>query len=416
MKKKVLYASALILSFAGITTARAQCVPVITPASIILCPSESDTLWSDAHDTYQWLQDGNIIAGATNQYFVADANVVSGSMISVVTTTAGCPNATDTSNEVFIDGYLFLPPSVTNITNNYICDNQDSVIFEFSCDSAVQWYFNGVAIPGANNATLVAYLPGIYTVEGAPAQCPNLIMSPIMPSEVTATPIPVLFSDSQAICESMPVMVGETQGNYDSYQWYINGNPISGSNAPVFFTTADGYYHVVATDGNCTVVSDSTFVWEPTPITPAITLVGNTLVCVPGGSQLIDFLWYLNGNLILGALDSTFTPTVAGDYTVSAFDGYCNDTSAVFQYTLSVRDAKANISFQLYPNPSQGDVYISSAEAVSVILLDNVGRVVYNDPAIDKKHQLALGHLAKGIYTIKLTSDKGSAYEKIVIE
>ncbi|GEM_PF-1119410 len=415
MKKTLLYALTALLTMAGAITAQAQCVPVITPGSMILCPNETDTLWSDVHDTYQWLQDGNIIAGATDQFLVVDANTMGGSMISVVTTTTGCPNATDTSDEIFIDGWMFLLPFVIHESpDDHICGGQDSVIFDFSYNASVQWYLNGAPIPGANNDTLIAFAPGLYTAEGAPDVCPNYVLQLGLDLEVTETPLPVITPDSQAICPGTMVTLGT--GAYDSYQWYIDGNPIMNSNIPTFLTANEGHYHVQITDGTCTLFSDSAFVWEHTPITPVISLSGNDLVSTPGGSLLSNFQWYLNGVAIPGANDSTYTPTASGDYTVSASDGTCEDTSAAFQHTVSVNDVKVNISFKLYPNPTQGDIYINSAEAVTVILLDNVGRVVYSNAVAGKEHRLTLSRLAKGIYTVKLTGENGSAYEKIILE
>lgn len=415
MKRTLLFASALLLSLCGAQTVNAQCDPVITPTTMILCPDESDTLFADAHDTYQWLQDGQPIPGATGQFFIADANVVGGSMISVVTTTAGCPNATDTSDEVFIDGWMFLLPFVQHLSDDdHLCGAMDSVIFEFSYDSTVQWYLNGAPIPGADNDTFIAYAPGFYTVEGAPSVCPNFVMPLGLDLQVTETLAPVVTPDTQYICPDQFATL--STGAYDTYQWYVDGNPIMNSNTQTFMTQVEGNFHVMISDGNCELYSDSGYVEAHTPVTPVITLVGNDLVSVPGGSQLTDFQWYLNGVAIPGANDSTYTPTANGNYTVVASDGTCDDTSAVYQYTLSVKDLKGTFPFKLFPNPTNGEVFINSAEEVSVTVLDNIGRTVYINTTADKKHHLELQHLSKGIYTIKLTSANGSVYEKVVLE
>src|SRR5690606_39224093 len=115
---------------------------------------------------------------------------------------------------------------------------------------------------------------------------------------------------------------------YDNYEWFLDGNVVVGSNTSVLLTSTGGHYYVEITDGTCTLFSDSSYLWEHLPTTPVITLSGNDLVSVPGGSQLSGFQWYLDGVAIPGATDSTFTPTASGDYTVSAFDGTCEDTSA----------------------------------------------------------------------------------------
>ncbi|MBL7717303.1 MAG: T9SS type A sorting domain-containing protein [Flavipsychrobacter sp.] len=416
MKRTVRYLSSLLLSVCSATIINAQCDPVITPATITLCPNETDTLWSDAHDTYQWMKDGTPISGANSQYIVVDANNDVGSLFSVITTTTGCTGP-DTSADVLVDGWMFLLPYVVNVTNTMLCPGvPDSVVFDFSLDSNVQWYFNGNPIPGATNDTLVAYNTGFYTAEGAPSVCPNYIMQLGLQLSVDSNVPPVIAPDSLELCLGSMGTLATTLVTYDSFQWYLNGQQVLNSNTASFLASIDGYYHVVTDEDGCILASDSAYVYFHTNITPVITLVGNDLVSVPGGSQLSNFQWYLNGVAIQGANDSLYTPTASGSYTVSASDGTCDDTSAAYQHTVSVNEVKANRSFRLYPNPSPGEVFITSTEAVSVTVMDNIGRVVYRIAATGKSHHLQLQHLSKGIYTINLAGEKGSVFEKIVLE
>jgi hypothetical protein len=280
----------------------------------------------------------------------------------------------------------------------------------------VQWFYNGNPIAGATNDTLVVYNTGLYTAEGAPSVCPNYIMQLGLNLSVDSNQHPVVLPDSVPLCPGGVNTIATTVVTFDSFQWYIDGQAILNSNTSSFITFSSGYYHVVTDEDGCILSSDSVHVYDHIPLTPAITENTGTLYSVPGGSQLSNFQWFLNGSPISGANDSTFVPTGSGSYTVSAFDGTCIDTSAAYVFTVSVKEVNSNISFKLYPNPAQSDIYITSAEAVSVTLLDDLGRVVYNATVADTKHHLTLGHLATGVYYIKLTSEKGAAYEKVVLE
>ena len=54
--------------------------PTVTPDPAILCPNSTDSLWTQEYNAYQWYRNGDIINGATNQYYVADANVDTGDL------------------------------------------------------------------------------------------------------------------------------------------------------------------------------------------------------------------------------------------------------------------------------------------------------------------------------------------------
>ncbi|HYD20572.1 MAG TPA: hypothetical protein VEB40_03780, partial [Flavipsychrobacter sp.] len=369
MKRSLLSISTAFLLLLGATSAIAQCDPVITPSSITMCPNTTDTLWSDAHDTYQWLENGMPIPGATSQYFVVDANLNGGSNISVVTTTTGCTGA-DTSADVYIDGWVFLLPYVINVTNTMLCPGvADSVMFDFSLDSNVQWFYNGSPIPGATNDTLVVYNTGQYSAEGAPDVCPNFIMQLGLNMSVDSNTPPVIAPDTLVLCPGTLGSLATTVLTYDSFQWYLDGNAILNSNTDTMWTSNAGHYHVVTDEDGCILGSDSSYAYIHTPTAPNIVLNQGTLYSVPGGSQLSNFQWYLNGNPISGANDSTYTPTVAGNYTVSAFDGTCPDTSAAFIFSVSVNEIIKRNDIRIYPNPVQDILNISSAEPVSVMIL-----------------------------------------------
>lgn len=88
----------------------------IFPDNLILCPDETDILWTQPADAYQWLDSlGNPIIGETNQ----SIQVPSGEY-SVLTTINGC---TEMSPQVFVDEYILLPGEDCNL--NTIDFNKD---------------------------------------------------------------------------------------------------------------------------------------------------------------------------------------------------------------------------------------------------------------------------------------------------
>ena len=154
----------------------AQCAHTPTINSIpVMCPSTYDTLWTQTYDTYQWYMNGNPIGNATNQYFVVNSNIHSGSSFYVAATLNGC---TENSPQFFVDSWLFLPVTVMTIGNLPGCIG-DSVLLVLNppYESSIQWTDNGSPIFGANDDSLYVTNNGVYNVTAAPSICPNYIQS-----------------------------------------------------------------------------------------------------------------------------------------------------------------------------------------------------------------------------------------------
>lgn len=116
-------------------------------------------------------------------------------------------------------------------------------------DASGQWQLNGTAINGAINQTHVPLESGNYT----------WVVTFSDGCQSTSNTINV------DLCQGLSAPGIQVAGNvlsvdagWDSYQWYLNGNPISGANGASFTATADGvYYVVVSTAANCEYQSDS---------------------------------------------------------------------------------------------------------------------------------------------------------------
>ena len=121
----------------------------IAPAGATLCggsPVNLSVVTSAGGLTYQWLLNGNALAGATNYNYTAD----SAGTYSAVLSNGTC--------EETVAGAIVSNPPTPSIT--FTAPN----ILSTGLFAGYQWYLNGVAIPGATNATYLAAAPGNYTV------------------------------------------------------------------------------------------------------------------------------------------------------------------------------------------------------------------------------------------------------------
>lgn len=90
-----------------------------------------------------------------------------------------------------------------------------------------------------------------------------------------------------------------------------------------------------------------------------------------------------------------------------------------------LRPVQALASMDVYPNPSHGFVTVTivfeqQLEAATLRVVDLQGRTVLQkvlrDPAMELREQLALGHLSKGSYYIRLEADGKEVSKKIILQ
>ena len=81
---------------------------------------------------------------------------------------------------------------------------------------------------------------------------------------------------------------------------------------------------------------------------------------------------------------------------------------------LGIEDELAAASLQMFPNPSNGEVYINEAyEYVQV--LDVTGRLVYRHRYQGQSQPINLSHLAPGLYTLRIQTRKATVIKKLIL-
>ena len=186
-------ASRLLLPFTfcllhfAVSSAQCPFTPTVT-GDLLVCPEGRTTLSTQVYDAYQWYVRP---FGTTTSFPVQGAN---GQSYTVqyedtpvyVSVDATLNNCTERSAEVLVDGLVFLPVTVLSSGQFTIGPNGEAIICAGDTmylivmqpyTVNIQWYDDGVPIPGANDDTLVVTQPGFFWLTASPGQCPDLSAS-----------------------------------------------------------------------------------------------------------------------------------------------------------------------------------------------------------------------------------------------
>ena len=372
----------------------------ISPAATAnLCAGSTVTLTAPQGSmySYQWkLNGGNV---GTNSYQYA-ASAAGSYTVTLTNITTGC---TATSAATVVSTVALPTASVTPSAPPVACD---SAVLTANSGSfySYQWYYNNLQVAGATSQSYGATQTGNYSVSvrnaaGCAATSPTVAVTVNQGPSATVT-----SSSSPVFCQGGAVALNTVAVSGNTYQWYKNSGSIPGATTTHYITTTAGNYTVMVTNPTTTCSRTSvpmTVVVNPLPV-PVITKFGSALQT---SVTFLYYQWYINTQPIAGQNGMTFTPTTGGTYAVAVTDA--NGCIGLSQpYTINYLGVKtvtaADIS--IYPNPTNGMVYILAPQLMNVILRDVSGKAVINENLTKK---INLTNLADGMYFLYIMDKDG---------
>jgi len=246
----------------------------------------------------------------------------------------------------------------------------------------------------ADGSSLAVSQPGIYFVETNYGTCTSDSFSNrVTVSEAgSGTSSSINSSLGNPFCPSGgPTTLATTTGN--SYQWFLDGEAISGATAQTYETVYSGTYSVSIDLGSCTttasIVLDSDMFTSSLNIEDENTLEsGDVLnVMVTTSAENPEFQWYLNDAMISGEISSMYDATQPGEYKVVVFQttGCIVSDELAFEIIEPIDPFPNvdNIPNVISPNgDGTNDTWIIPNQYVSgtnteVLIMNSYGKVVY---------------------------------------
>jgi hypothetical protein len=201
------------------------------------------------------------------------------------------------------------------------------------------------------------------------------------------------------ICEGEDVLVNPiVSGGSDSlvYQWTINNQVATSISVG---TQNYGTHTLTVADSVTGQIVTRTFTVSP----------GNAMQIQQSNDTLYasgstNYQWYLNGDLIVGANNSFYVPTVSGQYSVSTYFGTCESNELAVNINLNVLENKL-AGVNIYPNPVTDELFLVVADSYlnkSYQLFSINGTLVKSGRIDGLKTQISVANLAKGSYTLRI--------------
>ena len=317
-------------NMANSNRARSTCTtpstPIITASGpTTFCAGDSVTLTaSDATSgvTYQWLNGGTVISGATNTTYSA---TISGTY--TVTATSGTCSTTSAATDITVNA---VPATPTIEFGSGACGDGVNITSS-TTGLTFQWNANGTAISGATTSEYdLTTITGTYTYTLTVSNSANCSATSAGLEKTTGARNVITPSGPTTFCAGGSVVLNASDGA-GNYQWYNGGTAISGATNSSYTATTTGVYMYVEVGPGCGS-SGTTVTVNPVPATPTGSGAGGPCgieLFVTSSTTGLTFQWYANGIAISGATHPSYDLSITGTlYGVTAINsnGCSSDT------------------------------------------------------------------------------------------
>ncbi len=235
------------------------------------------------------------------------------------------------------------------------------------------------------------------------------------PLRVTVLPVPVVtanVTDTVVCFGEKTILSGSGIGSV-AYTWSggaANGIPYAPANT--------GFHVVTGTGSNGCKTKDSVFVRvKPTP-NLFITKSGANLKVAQANASY-QWLTCPNGYVpIAGATAQSYLPASNGNYAVRVlFDGCADTSSCIVVTNVGINEnAFTSPGLFIYPNPSGGEITVSSMHKGTFVLLNQIGQVLQTFTLLGgQEHTWQLSGLSAGVYYIAETGPSATVMAKKIV-
>jgi hypothetical protein len=330
-----------------------------------------------------------VYAGAAGFYDarVTDANGCISQSLPASIVVYGLPDATIVSN----DGATFL------------C-GFDTLVLQAMPDYIYAWYNNDSLDDGATSMEFMVTTSGVYSAEITNAEGCTAFSQAIEVFSFDAPQVLIEPSGIINMCAGQSQFFDAQASSAGEFTWYLNGDVYSSDFVSVLETAQPGTWIVGVTDDNgCTAMSEPAQLFALDVATPEITLgelssQGQLLL----SDDASGHQWYLNGEMIQGATDSSYWATQEGYYSVISLEDVCESTLSDSLYVLPFSVGEQHALLGLYPNPCTDYLVLMPAQlqGQACSIYDLSGNLVWQGSLTNSRVEIDVRSWSVGMYSL----------------
>lgn len=313
-----------------------------------------------------------------------------------VTLISANANGTDT---MVMSNYI----SVSNFPQPTITQSGDTLF----CSPAVsyQWYFNAALILGATN---IFYLPANNGNYSCSVTNSNGCMGTDTINFSFAVPVAMFSAEDIKICPSSCISFSSSSQNGSSFEWFFQGaspNYSTQENPTNICYSTSGSYNVTLVVHNgpfSDTLTIQNFMSVYAAPNPVIIQSNDTLYCT-GISGPNSYQWYLNGVVILGAVNNFLVESGSGNYSVQVTN---SNECSTFDSLEVIHSALINIlpheELFFYPNPASDYlklIYNGNKKIISIKIYNAIGEKMWEEEKSESNRwEINMEEFSSGIY------------------
>jgi beta-galactosidase len=241
-------------------------------------------------------------------------------------------------------------------------------------------------------------------------------------------------SGTALICAGGNVSFSTSAGDTTGWQWYgpngysankmqINLYNIGQAQAGIYKVSHQNRFF----NFQLNLINDSlsTFVKvnnDPFTLTDnATAFIGDTVVFNPFPADSVGWNWSWTGPDAFSSSSRVLKIAITdshqnGTYTVTCADALgCTNIQKKFTLIINEKTELSNV--RIYPNPSNSGIFnFENCAGFKVSVYNLIGKMIYNNFVISNFQVVDLSRQSRGVYIVKIFSDKANSNNKIVIQ